>query len=246
LKNSSVKNNTLNNKIEAFNYQGYCKLKLFTLSEFQELRNFGLLWLKNLLGEFPLTEDINNYHLWFNKLENDHDKKLTAKNRHTLPPKYIGDILLSSIASSQIIQSVVGDYEVWNEGIGWLGIRVIRPKPYADGYDLSKKTWGPGGRLFSIYIPLFQADKNSSIGVIKSSHLNSSFTASLDTSQKFCKDELRLNKSEFKSLEIERFDYKDGECLLTHPELIHCEKVSPLAVFSRISLEVRLKQKQIS
>ena len=129
-----------------------------------------------------------------------------------------------------------GKFDIWDEGYGNVAFRLIRPLG-DDGYPLSKKTWGPGGYLLSILIPLVCPDPNSGIGLVPGSH-KFDHPSSKDISGKFEDRELRYSGNS-KKLNVLR-PMKLGQMILMHPNLLHCEAVGDNPMHSRLSLEIRI------
>lgn len=193
--------------------------------------------IANLTGVNVKGKDFSNYHNW-NKDDKifNHSKICNKNARH-----FIDNNLVNSVIKQESVHNICkilfeGQFKVWDEGLGNIAYRLIRPFG-DDGYPLSKKTWGPGGYLLSISIPISCADPRSGIGLVPQSH-NKDYNSKKDTSGKFEEKELRFS-GEINKLNIIR-PMKTGSMLLIHPELLHCESVASNCTHSRLSLEIRI------
>lgn len=217
--------------------KGYVIFDAFTDEDKKKLNNFALKWVSGLFGVNYCDQDYNYYHKWFKNYLFNHDSVLIAKNRHTVPPKKISKLLLDkNKLLHKCLFEYLGNYNLWNEGLGWLAFRLIRTARYFDGYPPSRKSWGPAKNVYSLFIPILQKDKFCSIGIIPNSH-NKKYKKKLIKKSKFCKEEYRVDESHV--LKFKRFDLKNNECLLFSPDLIHTEMPSIKSKFTRLSLELR-------
>ncbi|MDC0110944.1 phytanoyl-CoA dioxygenase family protein, partial [Alphaproteobacteria bacterium] len=128
------------------------------------------------------------------------------------------------------------DFTLWDEGLGWLAFRLIRPG-FSDGYPFSRKDWGPGKGTISIWIPIIGFDQSQTIAFIPGSH-KKKYEKFLPTNSKFTLDEFRL-KSPVSEDEIYRPKLKPGQAIVFSPKTIHSEDV-PQAPGTRFSLEFRI------
>jgi hypothetical protein len=229
--------------IEDFIKSGYIKQKLFHQLEFELINNFTLLWVSTVLQLPSRLVDFSTYHLWQKKFEIDHEKMLNAQSRHIVPQ---GDVYNAIFRNELLLDffSALGlVVEPWDEGLGPLAFRLIRPYPNCDGYGLSKKLWGPGGSLYSVYIPISQIDRHTGIGLVSGSH-NLEFPT-VKILDKFCRDELRLDLNKSGPIKIIREHLDPGEAIVFHPNLLHCEEPATVGKSSRLSLEARFIVKKL-
>ena len=63
----------------------------------------------------------------------------------------------------------------------------------------------------------------------------------LYSSSKFCKSEFRFN-GDLKKIKIDRFKINNNDCLIFHPDLLHCEETDIKSKSTRFSVEIRFKK----
>lgn len=206
--------------------------KIFEDSFFCIMKRFT-----HLTGIDVSNKDFSDYHVW-NKddLLFNHQKVCEKSFRH-----FVDNNLVNSITNQKNVKEICniffkGKFRVWDEGLGNVAYRLIRPFGN-DGYPLSKKTWGPGGNLLSISIPISCVDPKSGIGLVPKSH-KKTYSSKRDSSGKFEEKELRFS-GEISDLNIIR-PMKMNHILVTHPDLLHCESVAEDCTYSRLSLEIRV------
>ena len=220
------------NGIEIF--QGFSSADKKTLSKYFSDKLYGLLRIKK-------KPPIKDYHKWFKKHDIDHEKLMSAKNRHFIPPNYISKIFFGKHKIFyKFLKKKVGNYLIHDEGLGSLSFRLIRPHKFNDGYGLSKKSWGPGGKLYSVFIPISEIDELNSLGLVVDSH-KKKYKKKLHHKSKFCKSEYRFS-GDLKKIKIKRFALKSTQCIIFHHELLHCEEVDQNAKNTRFSVEIRFKK----
>jgi hypothetical protein len=220
---------------------GFTVLNYLNQIQFDELRKFTLKLINNLY----LTENIKifqnnsveNYHKNLLITEEIHRKILNAKNRHLIPPDHIKEILLNSNIKNFLKKIHIHKFKLWDEGLGWLAFRLIRPG-FEDGYPLSKKDWGPGHGTVSIWIPIIGFNNNQIIGFISGSH-QKEYEKFLPVGSKFTKDEYRL-KETISPNSLIRPNVKAGNAILFSPKTIHTEDIYD-GDLTRLSLEFRIK-----
>ena len=230
---------------QKFEYEvnGFELVNLFTNYEFIQLKKFTENWIYSLIEsrhpsfsriDFPLSK----YHDWCNLLKIDHGNIFIARNRHCVPPKSISRIIQDNPNLHAVLESILptSTAKFWDEGLGWLAFRIIRPS-WGDGYPTSKKSWGPAKKVVSAYLPIIGLTSNQSIGLVVDSH-KLEFEGVLPDSQKFCKDEYRLSPSAGE-LQIYRQDFDPGQGIIFHPDLLHTEEI-PAGDLTRVSLEFRV------
>ena len=123
---------------------------------------------------------------------------------------------------------------IWNEGLGTSAYRLIRPG-YDDGYPPSRKSWGPGGKLISVTIPIIGFTKYESQAFLLGSHLLD-FPSFIPSSQKFCSVERRLTNPTDYSFSY--FSTNPGDVIIYHWNTVHSEQILGDSV-TRLALEVR-------
>lgn len=228
-----------------FQYEvnGFELVNLFTNHEFIQLKEFTENWIYSLI-EFRhpsfnrINFSLNNYHNWCNLFNIDHGNIFIAKNRHCVPPESITGIIQANLNLHAALDRILPakNTKFWDEGLGWLAFRIIRPG-WGDGYPLSKKSWGPAKRVVSAYIPIVGLSSEQSIGLVVDSH-KKNFEAILPINQKFCKDEYRLSPSAGE-VQIHRQNFVPGQGIIFHPDLLHTEEI-PAGECTRVSLEFRV------
>jgi hypothetical protein len=65
----------------------------------------------------------------------------------------IEKVLLNNKVKGFLYKIGLQRYEIWDEGLGWLAFRFIRPG-VGDGYPLSRKAWGPAKNVVSCWVPI--------------------------------------------------------------------------------------------
>jgi len=225
---------------ERFQEDGITQLHLYKFSEFLKLRNFAHKWIsRNFVSQGIQTKvprNLSSYHSWCTSHEIPHEKLFTAPYRFTVPPSDISDLLLNSNLSKIFSILNLRNPKIIDEGMGWLGYRIIRPG-MSDGYPMSAKNWGASKGAYSFWIPLFGFGSKYSLHYVRSSH-KKEFKSFLPTDGKFTKDELRLDPSEI--VEIESEYVRPGNALFYHPRTLHTEDVKN-GRKTRINLEFRFQ-----
>lgn len=212
----------------------------FTLRDKIKIKNY---FEKKLFKTFGIKRkyNISSYHKWFKKERINHEKLMSATNRHFYPPNHIKNIFFSKkkIFFKNLLK-LIGKYSIHDEGLGWISFRLIRPYEFKDGYPLSKKIWGPGGKIFSVIFNINNAEKYNSLGLVINSH-KKKYPKKLFSHSKFCKSEFRFN-GDLKKIKIDRFKIDQNDCLIFHPGLLHCEETDIKSKSTRFSVEIRFKR----
>lgn len=227
--------------LEKFNNDGFLTAEIYSDSEMNSIRNFALNWVFKLLEKYnskALVGSIDTYHLWLGETNINHSKVLSAKNRHTNPnnflrSKIINDKLMKLLMALEPAKAI----KLWDEGLGWLAFRLIRPG-FNDGYPWSCKSWGPAKNCLSIWIPISGCGSEETVALWKGSH-KKTHNKFLPTNSKFTKDEFRLvDEPEIK--EVVRPNLKDNQLIIFGPNTIHSEDVK-VGKYTRLNLEFRFE-----
>lgn len=236
-KERTILTNALSNNYSA---DGFSVIDYINDEKFDKVKEFAIEWVCDIFKSSGLMvsdqESIKNYHNNDKTNEITHGDVLRARNRHTIPPKDISDILINSSLRYALEVMGINNFTLWDEGLGWLAFRLIRPG-FNDGYPFSRKDWGPGKGTISIWIPIIGFERNQTIALIPGSHLNE-YESYLPENSKFIKDEYRL-KNDVLDTEILRPDLEPCQAILFSPKLVHSEDVE-MADSTRLSLEFRI------
>jgi hypothetical protein len=210
-------------------------------SGFTIVKSFAIGMLNVLFQEYAnrsvKEEEILAYHLWGENEKIPHREMLKSKNRHTKATPELQSILLNENLKDLLKRNGIKKFELWDEGLGWLAFRLIRPR-LGDGYPFSCKNWGPAKEALSMWIPIIGFDRNLMIHLMPGSHLKE-YPKYLPKETHFTKDEYRLGY-EPKENETTRPELSVGEALLFHPKMIHAEEVTQ-GPSTRLNLEFRIK-----
>ena len=161
-------------------------------------------------------------------------KALSAENRH-FDSEFWSEVGLIDRLCKYIYNLFPSlKLSIWNEGLGTSAYRLIRPG-YDDGYPPSRKSWGPGGKLISVTIPIIGFTKYESQAFLLGSHLLD-FPSFIPSSQKFCSVERRLTNPTDYSFSY--FSTNPGDVIIYHWNTVHSEQILGDSV-TRLALEVR-------
>lgn len=217
--------------------QGYVMPCVYAANEQCAIEAFAQEWLYQLLQvDDRTTYPLTTYHLWGQSLNIAHSDRFKAVNRHCSPPKPLADTILNPAMRTCLDGLLPEGWSLWDEGIGWLAFRFIRPG-FGDGYPLSCKNWGPAKHVVSIWIPIAGADAHTTIGLLPESHLTD-HPHFLPQNSKFTKDEYRY-QGEVDPQLIVRPALQPGAVIVWHPKLLHTEAVDE-GETTRLSLEFRV------
>ncbi len=227
--------------IEMYQQKGFAIFKAFELDEVKILKQFAVDWMYQLLEPWIGKDErekypLESYHAWFQELGVDHDTLFLAKNRYTIPEQSIKNILLNPKIHHFLTKIGINHYEKWDEGLGWLAFRFIRPG-MGDGYPTSRKEWGPAKRVISSWIPIIGYDSSVTLTMALGSHIRE-YEKYLPNDSKFMKGEYRLKNP---PLDLEFFQptLEAGQVIFYHPRLLHSEDIK-VSQSTRFSLEYRL------
>ena len=225
---------------ESFETNGIAQTKLYSFDEILQLRKFLHNWISNNFIKqgvnLALPKRLSSYHKWSALNKIPHDKLFSAPQRFTNPPELISDILLNNRVKQVFFALNLRNPRIIDEGMGWLGYRIIRPG-MNDGYPMSAKNWGASKGAFSFWIPLFGFGSKYSLHYVSSSHKRE-FRSFLPTDGKFTKDEFRLDPSEI--VKIKSKYVRPGNALFFHPKTLHTEDVK-IGRKTRLNLEFRFQ-----
>ena len=214
----------------------------FTLQDKLKIKNYLEKKLFKIIG-VKKKYNIGSYHKWFKKEKINHEKLISAPNRHFYPPNDIKNIFFSKKKPFfKNLVKLIGKHSLHDEGLGWISFRLIRPFEFKDGYPLSKKIWGPGGKIYSVIFNMNKVEKYNSLGFVINSH-KKQYPKKLYSSLKFCKSEFRFN-GDLKKIKIDRFKIDHRDCLIFHPGVLHCEEADVKSKNTRFSVEIRLKKNE--
>lgn len=223
---------------ERFEESGISQVHLYKLSEIIKLRDFTRQWISNNFLSQGVKEKIPNnlsrYHVWCASNQIPHQNLFSAPYRFTTPPKNISTMLLNSNLFKIFAALKLQNPKIIDEGMGWLGYRIIRPG-MNDGYPMSAKNWGASKGAYSFWVPLFGFGAKYSLHYVSSSH-KKEYKNFLPSEGKFTKDELRLDPSEV--VDISSQYVRPGNGLFYHPRTLHTENVES-GKKTRINLEFR-------
>lgn len=182
----------------------------------------------------PSNFSLENYHVWCDSYDDFRNETLSAHNRH-FHNSFWSDIrLIESLA--KYISAFLPSYNLtlWDEGLGTSAFRLVRPG-FDDGYPPSRKSWGPGGNLISVTIPILGFSKYESQAFLLGSHLQH-YQSYIPSSQKFCSEERRLKDPSIYSFTYLTTD--PGDIIIYHWNTIHSEQILGKDI-TRLALEVR-------
>ena len=220
--------------------EGICQINLYSVTEILKLRNFTKCWIReNFVKQginFPLPRQLSTYHTWARARDIQHDKLFSAPFRFINPPSSIQETILNEKVSNIFKILNLKNPHLIDEGMGWLGYRIIRPG-LGDGYPMSAKNWGASKGAYSFWIPLFGFGSKYSLHYVTASH-KKEFKNFLPIDGKFTKDELRLDPSE--NVNIKSEYVRPGNALFYHPKTLHTEDVKN-GRKTRINLEFRFQ-----
>lgn len=219
---------------------GYTVIDFLNEAEFQALRSFTEDWVYSLIESYHDGLNCSHlplemYHVWSKELDIAHDKIFRAKNRHQIPPEPIQQLIQNKELMSRLGDIGLRDADFWDEGLGWLAFRFIRPG-VGDGYPASRKSWGPAKNVISAYVPIIGFAPEQTIALVDGSHLKE-YPSILPKESKFCSTEYRLHPD--CDVSFRRPELKHGQALFFHPKTLHTEEI-PSGTQTRLSLEFRL------
>ena len=189
-------------------------------------------WLK--LEQRSLYKS-EKYHVWKDYLGIPHNELFIASNRHMNPSVEIKDLLINNKLSTVLEGIGISNYDIWDEGLGWLAFRFIRPG-MGDGYPFSRKSWGIAKDVSSFWIPIIGCTDKETIALVPKSH-KKEYKKYMPENTKYAK-EYRLAEI-IPDNEIYRPNLDLGEILIFNSDIIHSEEIKE-GVSTRLSLEFRI------
>ena len=226
-------------QVQMYRENGFAIARVFTQDEVEQLEEFSRAWIYRLLSKWTDGQaekyPLETYHIWSKSLKVDHGEIFRAKNRYAYPDEHIEQILANDRIKDFLAGIGIARFEKWDDGIGWLGFRFIRPGA-GDGYPFTCKAWGVAKHVISIWIPVIGYSSKETLTMLPGSHLRE-YKKYLPENQKFRKDEYRLAQAP-KETEVYQPNLEKGQVLFYHPRLIHSEDVRSGDV-TRLNLEMR-------
>lgn len=224
-----------------FGTDGFVAAPLYNPAEVAIIRGYALDWVGGLMreayGGAALPGPIEDYHRWQTAAAIDHGAMLRAPKRHCVPPSPVAEALLNQ-RLWQLLGALAPDraLSIWDEGLGWLGFRLIRPG-VGDGYPWSCKAWGPAKSVLSVWIPVIGGSARETLALWPGSH-RLELDSFLPEDSKFTKDERRL-RGEPPAEAVRRPDLTPGQAVVFGPQTIHSEDVTD-STLTRLNLELRI------
>ena len=172
-----------------FNKDGVQICPFLDIASFTHVKNKTHSYIINKLHAAPKLK-LDSYHLWGQLYDQYRSSTLSAHTRHFTTEFWSEVSLIESLTS--FINSFLPSFNLslWDEGLGTSAFRLVRPG-FDDGYPPSRKSWGPGGNLISVTIPLIGFTKSESQAFLLGSHQRD-YPSYVPATQKFCSDEKRL------------------------------------------------------
>jgi hypothetical protein len=228
------------NPVDSLNECGFAILRVFDEAQVGLLERYAKDWVYRLLAKWTsgkeATLPLDAYHLWSKSLDIAHGDVFVAENRHGYPAPEIEEILLNDKIKGFLHGLGVEHFEAWDEGLGWLGFRLIRPG-VGDGYPFSRKAWGVAKHVISCWVPIIGYSPSETLTLVPGSHLKD-YEKHRPMNHKFRKDEYYLKNV---PADMERYnpELARGEVIFFHPKVLHSEDVISSSV-TRLNLEYRL------
>lgn len=218
---------------------GIANVELLTRQGFLDVRTYVRSWItgviKNHSAGFMPPSALSAYHTWQENSGFPHGEAFTAPARFTNPPLAIESLLISERVNALLRAVGCPSWELVDEGMGWLGYRIIRPGA-GDGYPLSRKNWGASQGVISFWIPMFGFGKEYALKYVSGSQ-STEYRSYLPTDSQFTKGELRLSPDEEVTTTSQYV--RSGNGLIYGPNLLHTENVAS-GRKTRVNLEFRV------
>jgi hypothetical protein len=221
-----------------YDTDGITQLRIMSAADYQTVKAFTRDWITSVIqgqgDQFDPPADLSRYHTWQQASGFPHGSAFVAPARFTTPPKRVERILLGSKTKQALKRIGLSKWEPMDEGMGWLGYRIIRPGA-GDGYPMSRKNWGASKGVVSFWVPMFGFGAQYSLKYVTGSHVKE-YKSYLPKDSQFTKDELRLSPDEI--VETESEYVAPGNALMYSANTLHTENVAAGAK-TRINLEFR-------
>ena len=227
------------NPVDMYSLCGFAVVSIFDEGQFQTLERFAKSWIYRLLAEWIADNEVSppleTYHVWSKPLMVDHHNVFCARNRHTRPDPQVEEALINEELKRFLTSIGLQRYKIWDDGLGWLAFRFIRPG-MGDGYPLSRKAWGIAKNAVSCWVPIVGFNPSETLTLVPGSHLRD-YERILPTNEKFAKDEYRLAPG-YRDLELYSPKLERGQAVFYHPKTLHSQDVVASSV-TRLNLEFR-------
>jgi hypothetical protein len=176
------------------------------------------------------------YHLKIT--DSRHEAIAKRKNRFLIPNSLMTRIIINRNIRRRLHDLGIDNKSLVDDGDGWLGVRIIRPNR-GDGYDFTKKSWGPGGICLSFWFPLVSFESQYSLKYLAGSE-NQDFESYLPSQTRHHPLEKRLKKEG--RIEYSCHDLRKGQMIMFGPHVIHSEETFAGSK-TRLSIEFRFHEK---
>ena len=230
----------MNEIIKKYKNNGYVAIRIFSKEEYKIIEDYSLRWFYKLAGIAKKEWDlfpIEKYHHWSKKLKINHEEMAGFKFRYRKPSSEVNKLLTSNIKLCSFFKKIgVSKYKVWDDGLGYLGFRIIRPNSN-DGFPLHKKEWGVAKNLISIWIPIIGKNPRETFSLISKSN-KSNYKYYFPKTSKFKNSDGRLIKSEENKVKITNPNLLNNEVVIYSPKTLHSEK-NIKSKDTRYNLEIR-------
>jgi hypothetical protein len=225
---------------EAYRRDGFAILSAYDEAQVETLEALAEEWLYGLLETAagrPLADHrLADYHRWYSGFGIDHGRVFRAANRHRAVDPELLSLLLNPRVTAFLEAIGLRDYRLWDEGLGALAFRFIRPG-VGDGYPFSRKEWGPAGTVVSCWIPVIGRSPRETLSLVPGSHLRE-YEKHLPDHQRHRADEYRLQQDPA-TLDTFNPALEPGDAVFYHPRTIHSEEVADSSI-TRLNLEFRV------
>ena len=242
--------------IEFYKKNGFLKISLFKKKDISYFKNIIMkdlnIKLKNKLKSKIQIKKIEEYH----KLEiseQDHKFLMNPDHRYFKFKKRI----ISKVLSNQVLSLIKNDWGHSNISLNWIGnlkkkqkianatgYRVARPfnrkKSDTAGMHIDLNAGGIINKdiksTLTIWIPIVGFSKKYTLRISPKSHLRNHGKQFKKTKKKITP---LLEKKYWKKFKFKRLNYKPGQAMLFHPNLLHGGSDN-FGSSTRISLDTRI------
>ncbi|MBX7136860.1 MAG: phytanoyl-CoA dioxygenase family protein [Oligoflexia bacterium] len=225
---------------DQFERFGFAVLDLYSPAETTRIETFAREWLYTLLAPWVGTNHaafpLEKYHEWWQAAGVQHADIFKAASRHRSPSPELARTIVNDKLGAFLSDIGVSEHRLWDEGLGWLAFRFIRPG-HGDGYPMSCKAWGPAKSVLSCWIPVIGRSSRETLLLVPGSH-KQEYERYLPEHSKFTKDEYRL-ATPIEPSQMLRPDLEKGQIIIYHPRTLHSEDVDSSPI-TRLNLELRI------